>query len=69
MTDPPASDATWRRPRQTFGREQSGAVVLEYAMIAALVAIIAIGALILFADSATNVWTGVGRDVGNALGG
>lgn len=69
MTDPPASNAIWQRPRQAFCGEQSGAVVIEYALVASLVAIMAIGALILFADSATSVWTGVGQEVGNALGG
>ena len=69
MTDPPPIDAVRRPPRPAFSRDEAGAVVLEYAMVAALVAIMAIGAVILFAESATSVWTGVGQEVGNALGG
>ncbi len=69
MTDPPAIDAIGQPSRPAFGGDRAGAVVLEYALIAALVAIMAISAVILFADSATTMWIGVGQEVGNALGG
>ena len=68
MTDPPTIDAN-RQMRPALLPDRSGAVVLEYAMIAALVAVMAISAVILFADAATDVWTGVGQEVGDALGG
>lgn len=69
MTDPPARPEFRPWPRPRLATDESGAVVLEYAMIGALVAVMAIGAVVLFAGSATNVWTGVGQEVGSALGG
>lgn len=69
MNDPPASDANQQPRRSSIGSDRSAAVVLEYALIVALVAVIAIGAVVLFANSATNVWTNVGQEVGDALGG
>jgi Flp pilus assembly pilin Flp len=68
MTEPPMIAAA-RHVLRALQRDRSAAVILEYALIGALVAVIAIGAVTLFATSATDVWTDVGREVGNALGG
>lgn len=68
MPEPP-TDAAARGSLRALARDASAAVVLEYALIGALVAVMAIGAFTLFATSATDVWTDVGREVGTALGG
>jgi Flp pilus assembly pilin Flp len=52
-----------------FIRDRAGAMALEYAIMGALVAVLAIGAFTLFATAATDVWEEVGREVGGALGG
>jgi Flp pilus assembly pilin Flp len=67
MIDPTAPRP--EQPRRALLVDRSGAVVLEYALIAAMVAITAMAAMILFGESATNVWTIIARDVGGALGG
>jgi pilus assembly protein Flp/PilA len=61
--------AAVRASLRALARDHSAAVILEYALIAALIAVAAIGAITLFATSATDVWTDVGREVNNALGG
>jgi pilus assembly protein Flp/PilA len=68
MPEPP-TNAPARWFLRALARDASAAVILEYALIAALIALAAIGAITLFATSATDVWTDVGREVNNALGG
>lgn len=68
MPEPP-TNAPARGSLRAMARDASAAVILEYALIAALIALAAIGAITLFATSATDVWTDVGREVNNALGG
>jgi Flp pilus assembly pilin Flp len=67
MIDPTAPRP--EQPRRGLLVDRSGAVVLEYALIAAMVAITAMAAMILFGDSATTVWTTIASEVGGALGG
>ncbi len=69
MTDTSARSPARRWPCPGLRGDRSGSVVSEYAMIAAMVAITAIAALLLFTDSADSVWSTVGREVGGALGG
>ena len=67
MIDPTAPRSA--HPRRALLVDRSGAVVLEYALIAAMVAITAMAAMILFGESATNVWSTIANEVGGALGG
>ncbi len=69
MIDPAATAPRPERPHRALLACQSGAMVLEYALIGAMVAITAMAALILFADSATSVWATIAQDIGGALGG
>lgn len=68
MADPPAERAgmTWHA---ALCQDRSGAVVLEYAMLGGLVAIMAITALSFFAGSTTNVWAVIAQEINAALGG
>ncbi len=50
-------------------KDRRGAVAIEYALIGAMVAIIAIGSLALLGDSATGLWATIGNEVGAAIGG
>jgi Flp pilus assembly pilin Flp len=49
--------------------DRRGAVAIEYALLGSMVAIIAIGSLVLLSDSATGLWGTVGDEVGAAIGG
>ena len=69
MIDPAATVPSPEQPSRGLLVDRSGAVVLEYALIAAMVAITAMAAMILFGDSATTVWTTIASEVGGALGG
>lgn len=68
MTDRPAALPA-SPPRCRLLRDRAGAVVLEYALIGGLVAVMAIGALLLFTSSTTAVWTTIAQEIGGALGG
>ncbi len=69
MTDRPAAlPASPSRCRRLLC-DRAGAVVLEYALIGGLVAVMAIGALLLFTNSTTAVWTTIAQEIGGALGG
>ena len=48
--------------------DRRGAVAIEYALLGSMVAIIAIGSLVLLSDSATGLWGTVGGEVGAAIG-
>jgi Flp pilus assembly pilin Flp len=69
MIDPAATTPRREQRHWALLVDRSGAVVLEYAMIAAMVAITAMAAMILFGASATSVWTTIATEVGGALGG
>jgi Flp pilus assembly pilin Flp len=69
MIDPAATAPRREQQHGALLVDRSGAVVLEYALIAAMVAITAMAAMILFGDSATRVWTTIASEVGGALGG
>lgn len=48
--------------------DRRGAVAMEYALLGSMVAVIAIGALLLFGEPATGLWGTVGAEVGAAMG-
>jgi Flp pilus assembly pilin Flp len=68
MADLPAAPARPPWHRMVLA-DRSGAVVLEYALIGGLVAIMAISALTLFAGSTTGVWAVIAQEINSALGG
>ena len=50
-------------------RDRRGATAIEYALLAAMAAIIAIGGFVLLGDAASGLWTTLGTEVGTAIGG
>lgn len=52
--------------RRQFAADRSGEVVIEYALIGAMAAIIAIGAFTLFAESAVGVWNTISTAITSA---
>ena len=69
MPQPRTTDDAKALPIVAMRADRRGAVALEYALLAAMVAIIAIGSLALLGDSATGLWGTVGNEVGAAIGG
>jgi pilus assembly protein Flp/PilA len=61
VAQPPAAGKIWQ--------DERGATAIEYALIAAMVAVVALVSLLELGDSATGLWATVGREVGAALGG
>lgn len=64
LQDKPAAQAP---PRPALSEDRLGATAIEYALLGAMVAIIAIGGLVLMGDSATGIWVTVGDEVGTAI--
>lgn len=64
LQDKPAAQAP---QRPALHADRLGATAIEYALLAAMVAIIAIGGLVLVGDSATGLWVTVGDQVGTAI--
>jgi Flp pilus assembly pilin Flp len=56
-------------PGPAVHADRRGAVAIEYALLGSMVAIVAIGGLMLLGDSTTGLWGTVGDEVGGAIGG
>lgn len=69
MIQPRAIDVANVSATIAVRKDRRGAVAIEYALLGAMVAIIAIGSLALLGDSATGLWGTVGNEVGAAIGG
>ncbi len=52
---------------RSFLKDESGATAIEYGLIAALVAIAAIGALTALGDSLTDIFTAVSNNLNEAI--
>ncbi len=46
--------------------DKSGATAVEYALIAALIAVAIVGSVTLLGGGSTGMWTGISDEVGNA---
>lgn len=65
MTEPAAQpDADAPPP---LARDRRAAITVEYALLAALLAIMAIAGTIAFGDGVASLWSGIGGEVGEAL--
>lgn len=64
LQDKPAAQAP---PHPALWADRLGATAIEYALLGAMVAILAIGGLVLVGDSATGLWFTVGDEVGTAI--
>lgn len=69
MPQPRNTDVAKARAGPAMRADRHGAVAIEYALLGSMVAIIAIGSLVLLSDSATGLWGTVGAEVGAAIGG
>jgi len=49
-----------------FAKDESGATAIEYGLIAALIAVVIIGALQLLGGSISNKFTEIGTEINNA---
>jgi len=71
MQMPPSASRSEPSPKtRLVGRllsDERGAVVIEYALIASMTAVIAIAGLILFGDSATGLWAWVSGELTDAM--
>jgi Flp pilus assembly pilin Flp len=61
------SDVPPKRRQRRFLADSRGQVAIEYTMIAAMTAVIAIGALTLFGDRANGVWAWISGEVTEAM--
>ena len=52
-----------------LGGDEAGATAVEYALVASLVAVAAIGGYVAFADSAGALWETVGTALAGVMGG
>lgn len=50
-----------------FARDENGGPAVEYALVAALMAIVAIGGMTQLSGASTNGWNGVANKVVNAM--
>lgn len=50
-----------------LSRDKGGSVATEYALVAAIVAIFAIGGVLVFADAVGALWGQVGAGAGDAM--
>jgi len=68
MVEPPVLYHATDPPLVVFWQDQSAAVTTEYAILAALVAIMALAGVLAYGDAVASLFTDVSRDVGEALG-
>jgi pilus assembly protein Flp/PilA len=52
---------------RTFVREESGQDLLEYALLVALIAIVAVGAVTLAGESVNAIFDSIGNTLANAV--
>ncbi|GEM_PF-1115782 len=62
----PALFLDWAR-RKSLGRDETGASLVEYALLLALVAVVAVGALVFLSHTVNNTLNHVGNVMQNSL--
>lgn len=67
MAEPIVSHHATDPPLLILWQDYSAAITTEYAILAALLAIMAVASAFAFGDGVSNLWSAVGRDVGDAL--
>lgn len=60
----PLQLVNWAR-RRFFGKDDTGASLVEYALLLALIAVVAIGALVFLGNTTNNVLHHVGNAINN----
>lgn len=67
MTDPALPAMTTDPPGLRLWQDTSAAVTTEYAILAALLAVMSIAGILAFGDGIDSLWSAVGSEVGSAL--
>ncbi len=69
MPDQPDACHATDPPPTTLAGDRAAAVAIEYALLGALVAILAITGMLAFGEAANGLWNNIGVRIGGALSG